>query len=175
MFGDCDISLPRDIGEGSFRAINNRGDVRIIELDQDKLTYHGILAGAPRRDLYVMDDEAARWYFVRQRSAPRTEIAKKPTEREILDRSPSRSNSAAGAGIFDIVVGRVLGTDGAQTTGLVIVVRDWARTAWERLATEWIALLRHTGTWAFDWIHAPHDTAEPASRIATEPGQNARW
>lgn len=66
IFGDCDIELPRDIRPGMYRAVNNRGEVRNIELDDEKLTYHGIVCPGPQRDLYVVDDADSRWYFVRQ-------------------------------------------------------------------------------------------------------------
>lgn len=168
-FGDTDVTLPRDIVEGTYRAVNNRGEVRIMELNEEKLAYHGILAGAPRRDLYVMDDENGRWYFIRQLPTPRMELARKSTNVK-RDRSPSPSESVES--ILDLVMARLIGTAGAQTAETVAFTRGWARATWQHFTTDWIALLRQTRSWSeqtIDWIHAPFDNVEPPSRMATRP------
>jgi hypothetical protein len=176
MFGDCDITLPRDIGEGTYRAVNDRGEERVIDLDDEKLAYHGILAGAPRRDLYVTDDADARWYFIRQKpAAPRIEIARESTVRNNFGQSASWSNSAAA--VLEVAAGRVLGTAGAPLVEMFADAGIWARAKVQQLAMEWMALLRRSRSWAemtIDWIHAPYDTVEPASRLATGADSKTR-
>ncbi|MGE3314182.1 MAG: hypothetical protein AB7O26_03625 [Planctomycetaceae bacterium] len=174
MFGDTDVTLPRDIVAGTYRAVNNRGQVRIIELNEEKLAYHGILAGAPRRDLYVMDDENGRWYFIRQVPTPRMEFARKPKNLD-RDRSPSRSVSVAS--VIEAVMGQLIGTAGARMSETIARAGNWARATWQQLTTEWIALLRQTRSWSelgVDWIHAPSDDASDASRMATGPERSSR-
>lgn len=178
MFGDSDVTLPRDIVAGSYRAVNNRGEVRNIELDDEKLAYHGILAGAPRRDLYVMDDNNSRWYFIRQQPVSRLELARKPAANARTQRHvhfPSWTKRVAAA--LDVVMANLFGTVGAQTVDQVSIAQGWAWDQWQMFATNWNALLRQTQSWAentADWIHAPYHNIEPASRLATRPGSDSR-
>lgn len=179
MFGDSDVTLPRDIVAGSYRAVNNRGEVRNIELDDEKLAYHGILAGAPQRDLYVMDDNNSRWYFVRQQQpVSRLELARQSAANARTQRlvhCPSWTKRIAAA--LDVVMANLFGTVGAQTVDQVAIAQGWAWDQWRMFATNWNALLRQTQSWAentADWIHAPYDSIEPASRLATRPGPESR-
>jgi len=65
IFGRCDVPLPPDIAEGRYRAVSTAGEVRIVELTDEELAYHGIPAAAPRREFYSAGEGNCRWYFVR--------------------------------------------------------------------------------------------------------------
>jgi hypothetical protein len=69
IFGGIDISLPRDIVAGEYRVVSDRGDVRSLKLTPADLEYHDLSASSPAQDLYMVDANGARWYFIRVKPA----------------------------------------------------------------------------------------------------------
>ena len=148
IFGRCDVPLPPDIAVGRYRAVSTAGEVRIIELTDEELAYHGIAAAAPQREFYSAGEGNCRWYFVRL-----TPLAARPAmfvnrsgSEQVDARSGAAYLSAAGEWI-GAGIGTAWKTAGALVRADVSLSRWWTWQQWLTLRRQWQALRRQAQRW----------------------------
>ena len=79
MFVACEPPLPAGITPGEYRVVGSRGEMFPLELTSEEIAYHGLASGGAARDLYEVEQEHCRWYFIRvERSGSATVAAEEP-------------------------------------------------------------------------------------------------
>lgn len=63
--GDCDIPLPVDLSPGEYRIVNTQGAVYWKKWSAGELSYLGIPESVPLLNLYSLEEQGQKWFFVR--------------------------------------------------------------------------------------------------------------
>jgi hypothetical protein len=65
----CPLAAPMGITAGTYRVVDNAGQVGLLEVTTDDLAFHSFPADLQPLDCYTMSSGSARWFFIRLQSA----------------------------------------------------------------------------------------------------------